>query len=186
MVAGSRREWLLGALALAVSGTTRPAGATLLRGLTLPALVARSQRVAVIEPLSASCRYALIGGRRSIVTDTLVRIHELWGDGAERELVLRTLGGRLDGVGELVHGQPQLSPGERGVAFLTLGRSGREWWATGMAQGHYPLRAADPSWILQANRGLPSLVDVEHSAVRRLVGRELGAARELVRDARPR
>jgi hypothetical protein len=181
----SRRGFLLGTLS--VGGallTAAPARATLLRGLTLPTLVARSQRIVVIEPLDAVCRYETIGGRRSIVTDTRVRAHECWTEGAESELTVRTLGGRLDGVGELVHGQPPLKLGERSVAFLMLGRNGQQWWTTGMAQGSFPLGGDGEAALLQASRGLPSIVDLEQSAVRRLVGQRLSAARELVRRAR--
>jgi hypothetical protein len=180
----SRRAFLLGTLALGSSLRAEPAGATLLRGLPLPALVQRSQRVAVLEPLESVCRYAEIAGRRSIVTDTRVIIHESWrGSTADKELTLRTLGGRLDGVGELVHGQPLLELGVRDVAFLQLGRSGDVWWTTGMAQGHYPLSDLTDEARLLPNRQLPALLHPETSAVEQLVGRRRLEARNLVRLA---
>jgi hypothetical protein len=55
---------------------------------------------------------------------------------------------------------------------------------TGMAQGHFPLTDASEAARLRANRGAPDIVNVEASAVRQLVGRRLGEARELVRRAR--
>jgi hypothetical protein len=175
---------LLGGASLAVGFYTSAARATLVRGLTLPVLVKQSQRIVVLEPLDANCSYAEIGGRKSIVTDTRVRVHETWAAAGEAELVLRTLGGRLDGVGELVHGQPVLELGVRGVAFLKRGRDHAVWWAVGMAQGHFPLSGSGDASLLLLGRNLPTILDLETSAVRRLVGRQLNEARQLVREAR--
>jgi hypothetical protein len=183
MLETTRRGFLLGTAAAGAALYTRPGNATLVRGLPLPVLVQRSQRIVVLEPLASSSRYAEIGGRKSIVTDTRVRIHEAWAGNGDSELLLRTLGGRLDGVGELVHGQPVLELGTRALAFLKLGRDRQEWWTTGMAQGHYPLTDATQASRLLASRGLPDIVNVETSAVRRLVGKKLGEARELVRQS---
>jgi hypothetical protein len=182
----TRRGFFLGLGALGAAFVAAPAQATLLRGLPLPALVQRSQRILVLEPFDAVWRYADIGGRRSIVTDTRARVHESWASPGESELTLRTLGGRLDGVGELVHGQPVLELGARAVAFLTLSHDRRVWWVTGMAQGHFPLSGAGETSRLLSSRGLPDIVNIETSAVRQLVGQKLVEARELVRLARAR
>lgn len=177
----SRRGFLLGTLALGSTFRATPASATLLRGLPLAQLVQRSGRVVVLEPLRAVCRYADIAGRRSIVTDTRVVLHESWrGAANDSELTLRTLGGELDGVGELVHGQPLLELGVRGVAFLQLSRAGDVWWTTGMAQGHYPLTDLGRDARLLADRRLPALLHPESSAVAQLVGRRSAEARDLV------
>jgi hypothetical protein len=184
MLESTRRGFLLGTLAAGTVLYAEPARATLVRGLPLPEMVRRSQRIVVLEPFASSCRYVEIGGRKTIVTDTRVAVHEDLGPGGEGELVLRTLGGRLDGVAELVHGQPVLELGARAVAFLKLGRDGQEWWTTGMAQGHFPLTDATEASRLLANRGLPDIVDLASSAVQRLVGRRLGEARELVHQLR--
>lgn len=183
----TRRGLLLGSASLGLASYARPARATLLRGLPLPALVQRSHRIAVLEPFAARCAWAEIGGRRSLVTDTRVRVHEAWietGDNAT-EFVVRTLGGQLDGVGELVHGQPELELGVRGLGFLQRGRQAGVWWAVGMAQGHFPLEGSSDAARLLANKQLSTLLNLEASAVRRLVGRQLREARELVRAARP-
>ena len=179
MLEATRRGFMRGGAALAVGFATRSAHATLVRGLSLPVLVHRSERIAIIEPLDAVSLYAEIGGRRSIVTDTRVRIHEHWRAGAETELTLRTLGGRLDDVGELVHGQPVLESGVHALAFLKLGRERQVWWTTGMAQGHFPLTGSTETSRLLASRGLPSIVNLEASAVKRLVGRQVNEAREM-------
>jgi hypothetical protein len=188
MLQATRRGFLGLGLTLAIDLANRAAHATLVRGLPLSALVQRSERIALIEPLDAVCLYAQIGGRRSIVTDTHVRIHEHWAlaQGAhETELTLRTLGGRLDGVGELVHGQPVLEAGVRGLVFLKLGRDGKAWWTTGMAQGHFPLSGGEETSLLLPSPGLPSIAALEASAVKLLVGRQVREARELTRKASP-
>jgi hypothetical protein len=180
----TRRGFLLGTLSAGAMLHPASAQATLVRGLSLPVLVARSQRIVVLTPINAVCRYVNIGGRRSLVTDTQVGVHESWSGVAEAELTLRTLGGRLDGVAELVHGQPLLEPDTRALAFLQLGRNASQWWLTGMAQGHFPLTDASETAQLRASRGLPDIVNVESSAVKQLVGRRVSEARELVRRAR--
>jgi hypothetical protein len=186
MLETTRRAFLRGAAASAAALYVPEAHATLMRGLSLQALVSRSERIAVLEPFETSTRYAIIGGRKSLVTDTRVGVHADWGDAAESELTLRTLGGRLDGVAELVHGQPVLELGVRAVAFLKRGRHEQAYWAIGMAQGHFPLTDNSEASRLLANRGLPRLLHVETSAVRRLVGRQLNEAHELVRRVRLR
>jgi hypothetical protein len=180
----TRRAFLCGAAASGAALYVPEAHATLMRGLSLRALVSRSERIAVLEPFATSSRYAIIGGRKSLVTDTRVGVHQDWADAAESELTLRTLGGRLDGLAELVHGQPVLELGVRAVAFLKRSRHEQTYWAMGMAQGHFPLTDDGETSRLLANRGLPSLLHIETSAVRQLVGRELHEAHELVRRAR--
>lgn len=184
MLEATRRGFLLGTAAAGAALYATPARATLVRGLTLTEMVRRSQRIVVLEPFASSCRYVDIGGRKSLVTDTRVGIHENFGGSGDGELLLRTLGGRLEGVAELVHGQPVLELGRRAVGFLKLGRDGQAWWTTGMAQGHFPLTGATEASRLLANRGLPDIVDLASSAVQRLVGRRLGEARELVQQSR--
>lgn len=177
----TRRDLLLGAVAASAALRATPANATLMRGLSLSTLVRRSQRVVVLEPVDAVCRHVDIGGRRSIATDTQVRVHESWRGAADVEIILRTLGGRLGGLAELVHGQPVLELGVRAVTFIKLGRDGQTWWTTGMAQGHFPLTDARETARLQTSRGLSEIVSIETSAVRQLVGKSLTEARELVR-----
>jgi hypothetical protein len=184
MLETTRRGALLGLASAGALFWANRAEATLVRGLSLTALTRKSQHIGVLEPLDASCLYVSIGGRKSLVTDTRVRVHELWTGPADDELLLRTLGGRKDGVGELVHGQPELRLGTRAVGFLKLGRDGQVWWMAGMAQGHFPLTDASQAARLLASPSLPDIVELESSAVKRLVGRQLGEARELVRRAR--
>jgi hypothetical protein len=188
-MSGMSRRSTLASLGLGVAATllARAASATLVRGMTLAELVGRSQHVVVATPLGARCSYVTLGGRRMLVTETLVRIDGVLGLRApsESELTVRTLGGRLDGVGEIVHGQAELQLGQRCTAFFERAPDGI-CWVTGMAQGHYPLDPVDSTWLLRANPQLPTIRDWEQCAVKRLVGTRLGEAERLVAEASAR
>ncbi|MEI9953436.1 MAG: hypothetical protein WDO74_31770 [Pseudomonadota bacterium] len=170
--------------ALLVPGVAQ---ATLLRGLNLRDLTAQSRHVLLLTPLDSQCSSVVIGGRRLIVTETSARVDDVIDKAppSDSTVVVRTLGGVLNGAGLLVHGQAQLSIGAACVAFLTPGSDG-SLWVTGMAQGHFPLESAAAKRYLTPSPRLPELVDFEHSGVRALVGQELSEARRLVRAASAR
>jgi hypothetical protein len=182
-----KRRALLKGLGMAVVGTSLPhaAQATLVSGLTLAQLVTRSTHIVVLTALDASSLYADLSGHRRIVTDVRARVEDVLAKSSPQapELTLRTLGGNIGHVGQLVLGQPVLSLGSSDVAFVKRGADGR-YWFVGMAQGHYPLRGAlreEPR--LSHSTNLPEIRDFAHSAVRRLSGSRLGAARQLVQEA---
>lgn len=154
------------------------------RALPLEALVARSRHVLLGEPLESYSVWERIRDRKHIVTYTRVRAHELLG-GAEPEsdeLLLRTLGGRVGELGELVHGEARLRLGDRGVLFVMPAAGALS--VTAMAQGHYPLQrdAAGVEW-LKRSPAASELVDEANSAVRRLPGLKVQEARALVQQA---
>jgi hypothetical protein len=155
--------------------------------MTLEELVTRSQHAVIGTPLGARCSYLSIGGRRSLVTETRLRVEGVLALGAppEAELTVRTLGGRLDGVGEIVHGQAEFEHGKLCLGFFERAPDGA-CWVTGMAQGHYPLETADAALVLHASPQLPTIRDWERSAVKRLVGTRLSEAERLVREVTPR
>lgn len=180
----SRRQ-MLGALLGGATffGGAPSAEAAIARGLSLDELVRASVRVVLGVPLAAECRRADFGGRSMIVTDTRVRIDELIAkEPPASEIIVRTLGGTLGNDGERVEGQPRLLLGAPGVLFL-VSASDIEF-VTGMAQGHYPLRAdARGVQHLTPSRHLPRLLDPRRSAVAALSGKELATARTLIREA---
>ena len=152
-----------------------------MRALSLDALVQSSRRIVVVTALSAECHFEELGRRRRIVTDTRVRVEEglAKADGVESELLVRTLGGAVGELGERVHGQAQWVTGEPCVAFLLQGPDGLHY-VNGMAQGHYPIRGAARRLLAQSP-DLPDIVNFDGSAVKALVGSELGLARDRVR-----
>lgn len=182
-----KRRLFLVALGVAASTAIVPgvARATLVRGLTLKQLTLRASAIVALRALDSSSHYEDIGGRRLIVTDTRVRVEDVLAKGAprDRELLVRTLGGRVGGMRELVLGQPALSLARCDVAFLQLGADGAHWF-TGMAQGHYPLVDDERGErALMASPQVPEIRDLEGSAVRALAGRKLDVARGLIQGA---
>jgi hypothetical protein len=147
-------------------------------------LVERSRHVLLGEPLEAYSVWERVGGRRHIVTYTRVRTKDVLGgsDPRDEELLVRTLGGRVGELGQLVHGEAQLVTGLRNVLFLMPSRDALA--VTAMAQGQYPLRR-DARGVerLKRNPTLAELVDESGSAVQRLTGRSLDEARTLLRGA---
>lgn len=170
-----------GALGLLAS---RRALASLARALPVGELIGRSQHVLLGEPLDAESRWEQIGQRRHIVTYTRVRALELLAgaDPRQDELLVRTLGGRVGDLGELVHGEAMLEVGARGVLFVMPTRGALA--ITAMAQGHYPL-LHDTAGIERLRRS-PEAVELlveEGSAVKRLNGLQVSEARTLLRSA---
>jgi len=178
----SRRGLLVGLASGVVAGTfSATASATIVRALSLPALVQSSRRIVVVTALAAESHFEELGRRRRVVTDTRVRIEEALAkaNGIDSEVLVRTLGGTVGQLGERVHGQAQLVIGEPCVAFLLQGPDGLHY-VNGMAQGHYPLRGATER-RLSRSADLPEIIDFDSSAVKALVGSELGAAGARIR-----
>ena len=162
----------------------RPAHASLSRAVRVEELVARSRHVLLGEPLEAHCQWERIGDRKHIVTYTRVRTHELLGgaDPEQDELLVRTLGGRVGELGELVHGEARLRVGARGVLFVTPASGVLA--VTAMAQGHYPLQRDNAGTeLLSRSPAASELLDEADSAVRRLTGLRVPEARTLVQQA---
>jgi hypothetical protein len=165
-----------------VGAFAEQASATVVRSLSLPSLVQSSRRIVVMTALASESHYEELGRRRRIVTDTRVRIEEgiAKHEGLDGELLVRTLGGSIGDVGELVHGQAQLVASQPCVAFLLQGPDGLHY-LNGMAQGHYPLRGSSTKH-LRSSADLPKILDFDNSAVKALVGSELGAASQRIRS----
>lgn len=181
------RRYFLGVLGagLASVGLARVAHATTIRGLSLEELSHESERILLGTALEASSRWAVIGGRRRIVTETRWRIDDAIAKQAPRdaEVMIRTLGGRIGDVGAIVHGEAELELEQPCVLFLRELPDGA-LRVNGMSQGHYPL-LADTARILRL-RASPRSSEVmsdERGAIRRLVGRQLPEARVLIRGA---
>ncbi len=160
------------------------AQATLVRGLTLAELSRQASLIVTLRALDSICHYQDLGGRKSIVTDTLVRVEDVLAKTApaQQELVVRTLGGRIGSIRELLLGQPALSYDRRDVAFLLPDGVGQHCFV-GMAQGHYRLVGANQSAELAASSQLPAIRDWGGSAVLALSGRKLSEARSLIQRA---
>jgi hypothetical protein len=178
----SRRGFLLGvASGAATSAVSVTASATIVRALSLGALVQTSRRVVVVTPLASESHFEELGRRRRVVTDTRVRVEEAVakGEGVDSELLVRTLGGSIGRMGELVQGQARLTLGQSCLVFLLQGPDGLHY-VNGMAQGHYPLQS-DAARSLLRSPDLPEILNFDSSAVKALVGSELDVAGARIR-----
>jgi hypothetical protein len=186
----SRRQVLRGlaggCAGAALSGLALPGNgwASTARAISLPQLVGLSQYALVGTPTDASSRWELVGGSRRIVTYLRVDVSQPI-DGRpppETTLLVRTLGGTVGDIGQLVHGEARLELGEQAVVFLAPSRDG-VLGVTGMAQGHYPLTFdAERIAHLLPSPDMPALVDVKDCAVQRLVSRTVVEAEQMVSE----
>jgi hypothetical protein len=160
------------------------AQATLARAVTLPELVGLSRYCLVGTPMDASSRWETVGKSRRIVTYCRVEVTQPI-DGrppAETSLMLRTLGGRVGDIGQLVHGEVRFELDKPMVVFLAPDVDG-VLGVTAMAQGHYPLSfETDGLRRLLPSPNMPSLMAIEGSAVQRLVKKTVSEAENLVSD----
>jgi hypothetical protein len=161
------------------------AEASLAVGLGLPELMRESSRVAFSTSLEASSRWEELGGTRRIVTYHRVRLDELVaGASGETELMVRTLGGRVGDIGQIVHGEAALAVGEPCLLFLR-DAPGSVSVVVEHAQGHYPLHDdGQGKERLHASPRLGRLIRADGSAVKTLVGRSRVEARSLIDEVR--
>jgi hypothetical protein len=179
----SRRR-VLGAIGVgcAALATPRLGFATTARAITLPELVGLSQFALVGTATDAQSRWETVGASRRIVTYTRIEVTQPI-DGRpppDTSLLLRTLGGRVGDIGQLVHGEARFELGAPSVVFIAPDEDG-VFGITAMAQGHYPLGTdADAAVRLRVSPNIPALTRVEGSAVQRLVRRTVVEAESLV------
>ncbi len=181
-----RRDWITGLAAGGVAGLwpgLAHSGAA--EAVSLSELVHASQHIVVGTAREASSTWERVGGGRRLVTYSRLQVHQpLDGrDPSSADLYVRTLGGQLGDVGQIVFGEATLSRGELCVVFL------RETEPTvfsiyAMAQGHYPLRRDDKGVErLQLSPRLPHLLrSSANAAVHRLRGRSLTACEHLLAE----
>ncbi len=180
----SRRELLVAAAGGALASLPNLAWATTARPVSLPELVELSDHALVGTPTSFVSRWETVGRSRRIVTYASVEVQQTI-DGRppkERFLTIRTLGGRVGDIGQLVHGEARLVAEDTSVFFLRPGSEG-VFHVAAMAQGHYPLRlGADRERRLAASPGFPALLGEGTSAARQLVEKTVVEAEQMVCD----
>ena len=188
MVAESlkRRDFLLGSAALASFFAVGRAEASVARSVTLKELVRQSRAVVIGTPLGGTSDWERIGGSRRIVTYTRVRVDQLvrGTDPDSSEIVVRTLGGSVGKIGQLVEGQAELRAGQSSLLF-TLEIERDVYGVTALAQGEYRVLAESAGRIVRPSRLLPKLIGGNDSALQRLAGKPLADALGLVRAERP-
>jgi hypothetical protein len=173
---------LIGTGAAVLSGAG-PAFGTVARAVAMSALVKQSRSVVLATPLSAYSEWAEIGDTRRIVTITRVRVDEhIARSKTSSEVMVRTLGGRVGKIGQLVHGEAELRSSAPCMLFIHDAEGGLST-VTAMAQGHYPLLFEAGKKLLQKSPGLAKLVMTPDAAIERLAGQALENAARIVREA---
>lgn len=175
----SRRRLLLAAPVAALAAwLPEEAHATLARALTLGELVKDSRFSLVGTPLEAHSRWESGAGRRRIVTYTRVRVDETYGGSPDTEVLVRTLGGRVGKVGQIVHGEAVLTLQQPTVLFLHETQAG-PLRVTAMSQGEYPIVERRQVRRLSLSKRLPELVG-KKGATARLENLPVPDARDLI------
>jgi hypothetical protein len=181
------RRQALGLIGTALAGVAAPATAWAGTALAvrLPELIQRSRTVVRGTPLDANCVWETVGDQRRIVTYTRIRFEEgVTGESVkDPELMVRTLGGQVGEIGQVVHGEATLKLEEACVLFVARSKDGIDR-VTAMAQGHYPLaKDAKGAERLVVSRNLAELVKANGSAVQLLAGRAFDEAKLIIRGA---
>lgn len=152
----------------------QPAAASTFRPIPLETMVSKSALIVVATPVARQTRVVVVGSKQRVVTDSAVEVAwTLRGeDCAGKNIVVRTLGGTVGGVGQIVYGEARLVLGQSSLMFLTPGPEG-VFAVLGMAQGQFPLEpTSEGDWELRASRGLDGVL-AGRSVVAALAGRRL-------------
>lgn len=118
--------------------SVRPGRASVARALSLKELVTTSQHALVGVPLDHFSQWEVLGGQRRVVTYTMVRVQRPL-DGRtppSPDVLVRTLGGVVDDIGQVVPGEAVLVHKQAAALFLT-GAERDVFAVTGQSQGHY-------------------------------------------------
>jgi hypothetical protein len=149
-------------------------------------LVNMSEWVVVAEVTSARSHFETIGGARRLITDTTLQVtNAVTPNRSSRELesgtiVVRTLGGTVGDVAQVVLGEAVLPRGTSQLLFLDEG-SDHQFRVSAMAQGQFPVAVdAQGQKRLRPSSGLDVVVNAQQSAVHDLAGRTLEQAQSLV------
>lgn len=182
--AWSRRHFLGACLSAGAALTlSERAAASLARAVSLDGLVRSSQHIVFATPVEASSKWETIAGRRRIVTYSRLLVTETLGGAAPgaSEVLVRTLGGQVGEIGQVVHGEAELALNRACVLFLGH-VSNQPLFIQGMSQGEYPTHEQDGEPRLRLSPRLGELDTDPSSAVRRLNKQPLSAARKLIRE----
>lgn len=187
---------LAGALALVVAGDVRhglgigtEAHATVSVLVDVDDLVAESSLVVVGQPVERFSRWEEVGKSKRIVTYTRIVVEESLVGPAQKEVWVRTLGGKVDNIGQQVAGEASFTIGNTSLVFLAP--AGEGFAVTAMAQGHFPLIEAAEDRVLTSSPDLGTLVPKKDkeaakkpSAREELVGATLTDARKRIAKAK--
>ncbi len=131
-------RWLVGACAVLLVLVAADARASVSIAVTWEGLLRESTAAAVVVPEEAHALWE--NGR--IYTYTRVRVDRSMAGEPGTELWVRTMGGVVGKIGQIVDGEPVLVPGQASLLFLHAG-PGTYWEVTARGQGQFPVVADD-------------------------------------------
>jgi hypothetical protein len=124
---------------LAAATVSSDANASVMIAVPFDSLVKDADAVAVIAPVESKSVWE--DGR--IYTYTRVRVEQgVAGDTASNggsDVWVRTMGGVVGKVGQLVDGEPVFTPNKPNLVFLRKFKAGGTWEVSARAQGQYPV-----------------------------------------------
>jgi hypothetical protein len=138
-------------LLLAVAPSVR---ATQVTHLDTRALVRESSDIVIGQVEGASTHWN--ENRSAIVTEVTVRISQTLKGAAADRLVLRQMGGELDGLRYTIPGSPTFRPGEEALLFVWRDAAGRPQ-VDGLAQGKFDIAKDPATGERLVQRSLPGL-----------------------------
>lgn len=150
----------------------RPSSAGVARAIALADLVKASDLIAIGTPVDAYSVWETVGTHKRIVTYSRVLVEEtVAGQGTESEILVRSLGGRVGTIGQIVHGEPVVVIGQRAMLFARHAPDGTVS-VTARSQGYFPVLDDGAGTLrLSAPLGAPHLIgNLAGSALRELIG----------------
>ncbi len=165
----------------------RDASASVSVLMSIDELVEVSADVVVATAVEQKSQWEDLPTGKRIVTYTRLVVDESVSGTGRSEIWVRTLGGKVGKIGQIVSGEAEISLDSRALFFLAdvdNGAGRGVTIVTGMAQGHFPidetgdeprLKASPVAGLLLPRRG-PAI-----SAQEVLVGRKLTEARGVIR-----
>jgi hypothetical protein len=119
----------------------RPTQASVSLLISLDDLVTASSAVVVATAGEKTSLWEDWPSGRRIVTYTKLTVERAVVGSPGAEVWVRTLGGAVGNIGQVVSGEAQIAPGSRSLLFLA--KADNAMIVTAMAQGHFPILAAD-------------------------------------------
>lgn len=183
-------RWVVATTLTAALGWQSQSAATVVEAIPLGDLVRMSEWVVVATVKSARSHYETIGGARRMVTDTQLQIDQALtanrssSNVETASITVRTLGGTIGDLAQVVLGEATLPVGTQQLVFLDEG-SDLTLRVAAMAQGQYPIvKDAKGLPHLQRSPGLDVVLNLAQSAVTALDGRSVDQAQALVQNIR--
>lgn len=109
--------------------------------ISLDELVLQSTAIVVGTASEKRSQWEEVAGGRRIVTYTKIKIDRTIAGSAATEVWVRTLGGKVDKIGQAVSGEAQIAAGSRSLLFLM--KRDNVTVVADMAQGHFPVVVDD-------------------------------------------